>query len=151
MVKEDILDDASIFFLKEQIEVERQIINLMDTVLAKVENPGLKLLLYRYKLDSMKHEALCQGLIDVISKPTLSPDEIEVSSLKAIAEEHHRLEEGALNNIRKLIKKVKNKNVKVLLKELEADEKLHHKSLDSLIPMLKLPEEIHFWDILKAL
>lgn len=58
MVREDILDDVSLFFLKRQIEVEQRVIKLMDEILLKADNPGLKLLLSVYKFDSMKHEAI---------------------------------------------------------------------------------------------
>lgn len=35
MVRDDILDDVSLFFLKKQLEVEGQVINLMNDVLTR--------------------------------------------------------------------------------------------------------------------
>jgi len=146
MVREEILDDVSLFFLKKQMEVEGQVIKLMNDVLLQIDDAGLRLLIYTYKLDSMKHEAICQGLVDVISKPSRFSLNQAVLSL---LEKHRRLEEDALDSISKLVKKVRNKNVKVLLKELEADEKRHHKSLDSMITMLQSRGEVGFWGVLK--
>lgn len=82
----------------------------------------------------------------ISTSSTLSLNNAELNLL----EQYRRMEEDALDNISKLVKKVKNKNVKILLKDLEDDEKLHRKALDSLIALLQSNRECGFWDVLKG-
>jgi rubrerythrin len=64
--------------------------------------------------------------------------------MERVAKRHLNLERDALRNISKAVQTAEDATVKALLEFIEADERKHHKALDTLLRRIQTPEELDF-------
>ena len=136
-------EEELIRLLREQIKLERKMVDSMNRTTMKLKNAVVKQLLNGIALDSKKH----QELLHVATAMT----EVERDQLSAIIGEHIEVEERMLNNVKVIGDKTDNVRVKFLLQYIASDEKRHHQTLREIMDYIISKEiitEEEWWDAL---
>ena len=124
------LNEEIMKIFKDQIEVEKQAIKELQDAANNSKNGAVKLILKEMVYDSMKHQDLSQGIIDIVSeKFVLAPEKDEI---KKSLGKHLALEKKAVDNLKKLVTKVKDPTIMLLIKQMIDDEDRHHKLLEKI-------------------
>jgi rubrerythrin len=120
-----------IAILEEQIAIEQRAVDAIRDATDVSRNTTWKLVLSSILMDSTKHREICQALIDVIAGRAIHL--IDKVRMERVAKRHLNLERDALRNISKAVQTAEDATVKALLEFIEADERKHHKALDTLL------------------
>lgn len=138
-------------FMKEQIKVENEIVDSLNSALVEVKNPPVKGVLKGISLDSVKHAEMYAAATELLTNVSQALSQEQLDKQKALVEKHIRLEADLIKKISKVLPSVENKKVKLLLNAILADEKRHHGLLKMVLEILVRGETIteeDWWDLL---
>ena len=138
-------------FMKEQIKVENEIVDSLNSALVEVKNPPVKGVLKGISLDSMKHAEMYAAATELLTSVSQALSQEQLDKQKALVEKHIRMEAELIKKISKVLPSVENKKVKLLLNAILADEKRHHGLLKMVLEILVRGETIteeDWWDLL---
>lgn len=145
------VNDKLVNFLKEQIKIENQIVDSLESSLVKMGNPAVKGVLKGISLDSVKHAQMYASAVSLLtSVPPALPQE-HLDRQKDLVEKHIRLEAELIEKISRATPNIENRKVQLLLNAILLDEKRHHKLLKEVLEILVRGETIteeDWWDVL---
>ncbi len=143
--------DELINFMKEQIKVENEIVDSLNSALVEVKNPPVKGVLKGISLDSVKHAEMYAAATELLTSVSQALSQEHLDKQKALVEKHIRMEAELIKKIRKVLPTVENEKVKLLLNAILADEKRHHELLKMVLEILVRGEtitEADWWELL---
>ena len=144
------LEDKTIRFFKDQIELEHRIVKAITRSLKTIRNPVAKQVLRAIAFDSQKHAGIYNTAIALSSVTPALTDE-EFTRLKETTERHIEDEEKAISALDEFMKGVKDEKIKFLLESIAADERKHHELLKKVVELIVRREAIteeDWWEIL---
>jgi rubrerythrin len=121
--------------LKEQKKIELSHIKELKPSVAKAQNKLVAALLESIVLDSQKHAAICQALIDVKGGEIPASMDIDMGAavdLHQNIKQHIRVEADMLTRVGVMAREAKDKRVKAMIQYILEDEKRHHSTLQAL-------------------
>ena len=142
-------DKEFLDMLKEQKELEIKVANELSLTINKARNEVVKLLLDVIRMDSLKHAHILQSLEDIIQGKIFSS--VEKAEVKKALDKHIAEESEMLDKIGEISRKVEEKQVKLILEGIVAEERRHHASLKQLYEFIEKVEglsEEDLWDYL---
>jgi rubrerythrin len=137
--------------MKEQIKVENEIVESLNTALIDVKNPPVRGVLKGISLDSVKHAEMYAAATELLTSVSQALTQEHLDKQRALVEKHIRLEAELIKKIGKELPGVENQKVKLLLSAILADEKRHHALLKMVLDILVRGEtitEADWWDLL---
>ena len=141
-------DNEIELFIKKQISLEQAIVDAAKHSVEQVNNSLVKEIVLGISYDSLKHKSILQGLLALQTK--------EIDGIRLISEEdrddlrrnmenHIKLEEQAIETYKKLLGKIKDSRMKILVESIYKDELRHHSLLkqlhEAIIKDITLTEE----------
>jgi hypothetical protein len=137
--------------MKEQIKVENEIVDSLNSALVDVKNPPVRGVLKGISLDSVKHAEMYAAATELLTSVSQALSQEHLDKQKALVEKHIRMEAELIKKIRKVQPTVENEKVKLLLNAILADEKRHHELLKMVLEILVRGEtitEADWWELL---
>jgi hypothetical protein len=138
-------------FMKEQIKVEKEIVDSLNNALVEVKNPPVRGVLKGISLDSVKHAEMYAAATELLTSVSQALTQEHLDKQKALVEKHIRMEAELIKKISRALPSVENEKVKLLLNAILADEKRHHELLKMVLEILVRGEtitEADWWDLL---
>jgi rubrerythrin len=138
-------------FLKDQIKIENQIVESLNTSLDEIKNPAVRGVLKGISLDSVKHAEMYASAVGLLTRvqPALAQENLDEQS--ELVEKHIQLEAELIEKINKRLPSIEDKKVKLLLNAILSDERRHHELLKEVLSILVRGETIteeDWWDVL---
>jgi len=143
--------DELVDFLKEQIKIENQIVDSLNSSLDEIGNFAVRGVLKGISLDSMKHAEMYSSAIGLSTSVQQALTQENLDKQRKLVEKHMRLEAELIGKISKKLPSIEDKKVKLLLNAILMDEKSHHELLKKVLEILVQGETIteeDWWDIL---
>ena len=128
-------DNSLLDFLKNQVVVEKEIVNSLEKALVDMKNPVVKGVLKGVSLDSVKHAELYTSAITLLSSTSIALAQVDLDQHRALIQKHIEIEASLIKVLKNMIPEIKNEKVVFLLKAILEDEIKHH-------AMLKMVQEI---------
>ena len=138
-------------FMKEQIKIENEIVDSLNSALVEVKNPPVKGVLKGISLDSVKHAEMYAAATELLTSVSQALSQEHLDKQRALVEKHIRMEEELITKISKVLPTVENAKVKLLLNAILGDEERHHELLKMVLEILVRGEtitEADWWDLL---
>ena len=138
-------------FMKEQIKIENEIVDSLNSALVEVKNPPVKGVLKGISLDSVKHAEMYAAATELLTSVSQALSQEHLDKQRALVEKHIRMEEELIKKISKVLPTVENAKVKLLLNAILGDEERHHELLKMVLEILVRGEtitEADWWDLL---
>jgi len=139
-----------IAFFREQVKNEEEIVESINKALRKLRNPVVVSVLKGMSLDSLKHADMYKAAESIITvAPAMSEDELD--HLNEVVSWHIANEEKVMDKVDSFIERIKDKKIKFLLENIQADEKRHHELLKTIMDVVARAETItkdEWWEIL---
>jgi rubrerythrin len=138
-------------FLREQIKIENEIVESLNSSLGEIGNPTVRGVLKGISLDSVKHAEMYSSAIGLLTGVQQALTQENLDKQRELVEKHIRLEAELIEKISKKMPSIENKKVKLLLNAILTDEKRHHKLLKRVLEILVQGETIteeDWWDVL---
>ncbi|MEM2913876.1 MAG: ferritin-like domain-containing protein, partial [Candidatus Bathyarchaeia archaeon] len=145
------IKDELVEFIKEQIKIEREIVDSLNKGLSDVMNPAVKGSLKSISLDSVKHAEMYDAAVKLLTSVPQAVTQAQLDRQKDLVEKHIRIEARLIKRISDTIPNVKNDKVRLLLNAILEDEKRHHGLLKQVLNILVQGETItenEWWDIM---
>jgi rubrerythrin len=143
--------EEMIKFMKEQIQVENEIVDSLNNALVGMKNPPVKGVLKGISLDSVKHAEMYASAVELLTGVSQALTQEKLDKQKAMVEKHIRMEAELIQKINKVIPNIENEKVKLLVNAILEDEKRHHRLLNMVLEILVRGETItddDWWDLL---
>jgi rubrerythrin len=143
--------DELVALFKNQIKVEKEIVDSVTEGLDDIENEAVKGVLKGISLDSTKHANMYSSAIDLLTTVPQALTEGNLDKQRELVEKHIRLEAQIIETLKNVVPSVTNKKVKLLLEAILADEIRHHDLLKKVLDILVKGETItdaDWWDVL---
>jgi hypothetical protein len=128
-------NDNLLAFLKNQVTVEKEIVESLRKALVDMKNPAVKGVLTGVSLDSVKHAELYTSAITLLTTTSTALAQEDLDQYKSLIQKHIDIEAGLIKILKEKIPEIKNDKVVFLLKAILEDEIRHH-------AMLKMVQEI---------
>jgi bacterioferritin (cytochrome b1) len=144
-------NDELVALFKNQIKIEKTIVDSVAAGLVEINNPPVKGVLKGISLDSTKHAEMYASAINLLTSVSQALTEGNLDKQKELVEKHIRLEAEIIKKLKEVIPSVQNKKVKLLLNAILSDEVRHHALLKKVLDILVKGETItdnEWWDIL---
>lgn len=143
--------DELVGFLKKQVNIENEIVNSVNGALGEIGNPAVKGVLEGISLDSLKHAKMYGAAISLLTRvlPALTQESLDKQ--RELVGKHVRMEAELIEKISKVLPRIENNNVKLLLSAILLDEKRHHQLLKEVLNILVQGETIteeDWWEVL---
>ena len=122
-------DKDIIEFIKNQILVEKKIVQSLNKGLLDVKNPPVKGVLKGISLDSIKHAELYAAALVLMTKVSPALQQENLDTQTDLVEKHIQLEGELIQKLEKIIPTITNDKVQFLLNSILSDEKRHHELL----------------------
>jgi len=138
-------------FLKEQIKIENEIVDSLNSSLGEIGNPAVRGVLKGISLDSVKHAEMYSSAIGLLTSVQQALTQENLDKQRELVEKHIHLEAELIGKIGKKLPSIEDKKVKLLLNAILMDEKRHHELLKKVLEILVRGETIteeDWWDIL---
>jgi rubrerythrin len=127
--------------LKAHKKFEANMVDLVASLEGKVHTRAAKLLLVEMRLDSRKHEAIIDEVLNALEdKPQPQylweariESYVDMQFMKMELEKHMQLESDMLRDTEEEIKETRDEALKTLLTHMAEDEKKHHQNLELII------------------
>jgi rubrerythrin len=116
-------------FIKNQILVEKKIVQSLKKGLLDVKNPPVKGVLKGISLDSIKHAELYAAALVLMTKVSPALQQENLDTQIDLVEKHIHLEKELIKKLEKIMPTIKNDKVQFLLNSILSDEKRHHELL----------------------
>ena len=128
-------DNSLLDFLKNQVVVEKEIVDSLEKALVDMKNPSVKGVLKGVSLDSVKHAELYTSAITLLTSTSTALAQDDLDQHRALIQKHIEIEASLIKVLKNMIPEIKNEKVVFLLKAILEDEIKHH-------AMLKMVQEI---------
>jgi len=122
-------------FLKNQVVVEKEIVDSLEKALQDMVNPAVRGVLKGVSLDSVKHAELYTSAITLLTSASTALKQEDLDKHKQLIQHHIDVESKLIIVLKERIPEVENEKVAFLLKAILEDEIRHH-------IMLKMVQEI---------
>jgi len=143
-------DKELIDFFREQGKLENQIVKSINKALEKLKNPVVASVLKGISLDSVKHADMYKAAESIVTvAPAITEDELK--RLNEVVKSHIDEEEKVISRLQEIIKKTRDKKIKLLLESIAADEQRHHELLRTIMDIVVRGETItegEWWEIM---
>ncbi len=143
--------DELLSFIREQIKIEREIVDSLNRGLSDMMNPAVKGTLKGISLDSVKHSEMYDAAAKLLTIAPQALTQVQMDKQRELVERHIQLEARLIKRISDILPTVKNSKVKLLLNAILTDEKRHHGLLKEILNILVQGETItenEWWDIM---
>lgn len=143
--------DELVNFFKEQINVEKTIVDSVKKGLVEIENPAVKGVLEGISLDSLKHAQMYSSAISILTSIPQALTQGNLDKQREIVEKHIAIEAKIIKILIEAIPDIQNEKLKLLLNAILEDEKRHHALLIKVLEIIVRRETItdnEWWDIL---
>ncbi|MCX8153971.1 MAG: ferritin-like domain-containing protein [Candidatus Bathyarchaeota archaeon] len=144
-------DNKLIEFIKQQIVVEKEIVDSLNKGVADVKNPAVASVLKGIAFDSMKHADLYTSALTFLTSVPQALTQENLDAQRELVEKHIRLEAELIGKIEKIMPIVENNKVRFLLESILVDEKRHHALLKAILEVIVKAETItedDWWQLL---
>ena len=144
-------DTALLDFLKNQVVVEKEIVDSLEKALEGMKNPAVKGVLKGVSLDSVKHAELYTSAITLLTQSSTALKQEDLDKQKALIEKHIEIEAKLIKKLQTMIPEIKNEKVVFLLKAILEDEVRHHAMLKMTLEIIVHGETItedDWWKLL---
>ena len=144
-------NDELVALFKNQIKIEKTIVDSVAEGLIDINNPAVKGVLKGISLDSTKHAEMYSSAINLLTSVSQALTEENLDKQKQLVEKHIRLEAEIIKKLHEVIPSVQNKKVKLLLNAILSDEVRHHELLKKVLDILVRGETItedDWWDVM---
>ena len=144
-------EDKLISLLRNQIAIEKEIVDSLEEGLVEIKNLAVKGVLKGISLDSAKHSEMYLSAISLLSDIPQALTEKNLDKQRELVRKHIHLEEEIIERLENLIPSLQNKKVKLLLSAILSDEIRHHTLLKKVLEILVRGETItdsDWWDVL---
>ena len=138
-------------FLKNQIVVEKQIVDSLEKALVGMKNPAVKGVLKGVSLDSVKHAELYTSAVTLLTNASTALTQENLDEQRALVEKHIAIEAKLIRKLEDMMPMVENKKVEFLLNAILNDEKRHHAMLKMVLEIIVHGETItedDWWKLL---
>ena len=138
-------------FMKQQIVIEKKIVESLNKGLVEIKNPPVKGVLKGISLDSVKHAELYASAIALLTDVSRALTQENLDEQRELVERHIQMEAELINKMEKIIPTIENKKVEFLLKSILSDEKRHHAMLKTVLEIIVHGEtitEADWWELL---
>ena len=143
--------EERIEFFKNQIKLEKEIIDTASKSVDGLKNDLVKELILTIVTDSGKHASMLKALITLNSGVTPFVKEEISEELSDNIRKHIELEAKAISTYKELLDQLKNEKEKLLVKAIYQDEIKHHSLLKKIYKTIIEAEtltENEMWDFL---
>lgn len=143
--------DELVKLFKNQIKIERSIVDSVKDGLTGIKNPAVTGVLKGISLDSVKHAEMYSSAIDLLTNVSQALTEENLDKQKKLVEKHILIEAKIIKILEEVIPSVENKKVQLLLQAILSDEERHHTLLKQVLEILVRGETItdqEWWDVL---
>jgi rubrerythrin len=143
--------DELVVLFKNQIKIERTIVDSVKKGLVEIQNPAVKGVLKGISLDSLKHAEMYSSAINLLTTVPQALTEENLDKQRELVEKHIRLEAEIIQKLTEAIPSIQNNKVKLLLNAILSDEKRHHALLKKVLEILVKGETItdkEWWDVI---
>lgn len=123
-------------FMKQQIVIEKKIVDSLNKGLADIKNPPVKGVLKGVSLDSVKHAELYASAITLLTNVSQALSQENLDAQKELVEKHIKMEAELIRKLEKTMPTIENKKVEFLLNAILADEKRHHAMLKMVLEII---------------
>jgi len=144
-------DDKLVSFLKNQVAVEKVIVDSLEKVLVGMKNPAVKGVLKGVSLDSVKHAELYTSAITLLTETSTALAQSDLDQHTALIQKHIDIEASLIKVLKEKIPEIKNEKVVFLLKAILEDEIRHHAMLKMVLETVVKGETItedDWWSML---
>ena len=144
-------NDELVTLFRNQIKVEKTIVDSVAEGLVEIKNPAVKGVLKGISLDSTKHAETYSSAINLLTSVPQALTEANLDKQRALVEKHIHIEAEIIKKLREVLPSVQNKKVKLLLTAILSDEVRHHELLKKVLDILVRGETItddDWWDVL---
>ncbi len=144
-------NDELVALFKNQIKIEKKIVDSVTKGLIKIDNLAVKGVLKGISLDSSKHAEMYSSAINLLTTVSQALTEDNLDKQKQLVEKHIQLETEIINKLQEVIPFVQNKKVKLLLDAILSDEVRHHALLKKVLDILVAGETItenDWWEVM---
>ncbi|MCW4004159.1 MAG: hypothetical protein NWE95_09655 [Candidatus Bathyarchaeota archaeon] len=148
---ENINDERLVKFLKNQIVVEKQIVDSLEKALVGMKNPAVKGVLKGVSLDSVKHAELYTSAVTLLTDVSTALTQQNLDQQRAVVEKHIAIEANLIKKLEEMLPTIENEKVKFLLKAILNDERRHHEMLKMVLDIIVHGEtitEADWWKLL---
>src|SRR5271157_1979825 len=143
--------DNLLEFLKNQIEVEKEIVASLQKPLLSMKNPAVKGVLKGVSLDSIKHAELYISAVTLLTAASTALTQDNLDEQRKLVEKHIEIESELIKKLEKMIPNIDNSKVVFLLNSILADERRHHEMLKMVLEIIVHGETItedDWWKLL---
>lgn len=144
-------EDELVKLFKNQIKIEKKIVDSVTEGLAEIRNPAVKGVLKGISLDSAKHAEMYASAISLLTSVPQALTEENLDEQRKLVEKHIRLEAEIIKKLQEMIPSVQNSKVKLLLETILSDEIRHHALLKKVLEIIVRGETItddEWWSII---
>lgn len=144
-------NDELVALFKNQIKIEKTIVDSVTKGLIKIDNLAVKGVLKGISLDSSKHAEMYSSAINLLTTVSQALTEDNLDKQMQLVEKHIQLETEIINKLQEVIPFVQNKKVKLLLDAILSDEVRHHALLKKVLDILVAGETItenDWWEVM---
>ena len=134
---DDLLD-----FLKNQVTVEKEIVDSLEKALVGMKNPAVKGVLKGVSLDSVKHAELYTSALTLLTQASTALAQEDLDKHRALIQKHIDIESELIKILKEKIPEIKNEKVVFLLKAILEDEIRHHEMLKMTLEIVVKGETI---------
>ena len=135
-------EDRLVEFLREQVKIEKGIVDSLNKALVDIENPAVKGSLKAVSLDSVKHSEMYTSAVSLLTEVPKALTQEHLDKQTELVKKHIELELRLIRKISEELPKVENEKVRLLLNAILSDEKRHHALLKELLEILVKGETI---------
>jgi bacterioferritin (cytochrome b1) len=138
-------------FIKEQIEIEKEIVDSLSRGIANITNPAVRETLRGISFDSMKHGEMYSAALELLISAPQAITQEQLDRQRELVEKHIRIEASIIKRISEALPSVSNEKVRLLLNAILEDEKRHHELLRKVLEILVKGETItdeDWWHII---
>jgi rubrerythrin len=146
-----ISNDKLVTFMKNQIQIENQIVESLNNALSDIANPSVKGVLKGISLDSVKHAELYASAIKLLTSTSQALKQENLDEQRKLVEKHIKMESELIEKLNKVLPAIENPKVRLLLDAVLSDEKRHHELLKMVLEIIVRGEtitEADWWDVL---
>lgn len=145
------LENRLIEFIKEQIKIEKEIVDSINRSIESISNPAIRETLRGISFDSMKHSEMYSAALELLTKmvPAITQEQLEEQ--RGLVEKHIRVEANLIKRISEILPSIGDEKVKLLLNAILEDERRHHEILKRILEVLIRGETIteeDWWDVI---
>jgi len=144
-------DSTLLDFLKNQVSVEKEIVESLEKALVGMKNPAVKGVLKGVSLDSVKHAELYTSAITLLTSASTALAQEDLDKQRALIQKHIEIESKLIKVLKEKIPEIKNEKVVFLLKAILEDEIRHHAMLKTVLEIIVHGETItedDWWELL---